>query len=92
MQEFYFNYDNIYDTTITLNCSEYLPLYYYDQDINETIYFEAYGSRDNYYYIGEHLNIVNISESGVNEGIYNITLISLNASVLHLYPSDIKRA
>ena len=85
MEEFYFDvsdnanledhyfYSVIYDEYIILNCSGALPLYYFDSNINETEYFEAYGSRDNYYYIGEHLNIVNISESGVSEGIYNIT-------------------
>ncbi len=85
MQEFYFNvstnaniedfyfYSDIYNEFIILNCSEALLLYYFDSNINETVYFEGYGSRDNYYYTGEHLLISNISEPGVNEGIYNVT-------------------
>ncbi len=74
MEEFYFDYVDIYDEFIIFNCSEeYLPLYYFDSNINETDYFEAYGSRDNYYYMGEHLTVSNISESGVDEGVYNIT-------------------
>ena len=68
MEQYYFNYNNIYDTSIILNSSEYLPIYYFNSSINETIYFEAYDSRDNYYYFGEHLDAVNISQ-----GVYNIT-------------------
>jgi hypothetical protein len=68
MEQFYFNYDHIYDTEITLNCSEFLPIYYYDQNINETLLFEAFDSRGNYYYFDEHLFAENVSE-----GIYNIT-------------------
>ncbi|MFX1257294.1 MAG: hypothetical protein ACFFAN_05520, partial [Promethearchaeota archaeon] len=68
-EKFYFgNYSNAYNVSKVLECGEFLPIYYDDSSVNETLYFEAYDSRSNHYYFGEQLFANKISE-----GVYNIT-------------------
>ncbi|KKN24025.1 hypothetical protein LCGC14_0899080, partial [marine sediment metagenome] len=68
LEKFYFgSYTDIYNESIILDASEFLPLYDGDS-INETYYFDAFDSDGNWYYFGEHL----IGKS-ISSGIYNIT-------------------
>ncbi|KKL13014.1 hypothetical protein LCGC14_2530000, partial [marine sediment metagenome] len=69
MEEFYYgDFSDIYTEVRVFNASEFMPLYSNDNDINETIYFDAFDSDGNFYYFNSHLFAQNTSA-----GIYDIT-------------------
>jgi hypothetical protein len=69
MEKFYVgDYTDIYGEVITLDASEFLPLYQDDSAINETYYFDAFDSDGNWYHFDEHL-----SGEETTSGIYDIT-------------------
>jgi len=71
MEQIYFgNYSDIYQNSIIFNVSEFLPLYHDNPEIDESLYFEAFDRRGNYYYFGEHL-LSNKTSQGIYEFNWN---------------------
>ena len=68
LEKFYYgDYEDIYSEHIIFDSGSDLPLYYDDNGVNETFYFDAFDTAGNYYYFDDHL----FGET-VSQGIYDV--------------------